>query len=253
VRAPVKLGFDRARARDFQWLFSTHRIEPRHREHVLDSFWGFTDALGIRERRLEWNVPIPPAAAERAARIIPDQVPTLLISPCSSHTMRNWRAERYAQVADHAVRRWNMRVILCGGPSPIERTMGDAILARMAERPIDLIGRDTLPEMLALLAKATVLLTPDSGPAHMATVVGTPVIGLYAPTNPARSGPYLSRRWCVNRFPDAARKLMGREPEQLPWWAKIEKGPEAMNLIEPGEVIERLDELMGERGASAAP
>jgi heptosyltransferase I len=253
VRAPVKLGFDRARARDFQWLFSTHRIEPRQREHVLDSFWGFTDALGIHERRLEWNVPLPPAAVERAARIIPDQVPTLLISPCSSHTMRNWRADRYAQVADHAARRWNMRVVLCGGPSPIERTMGDAILALAAERPIDLIGRDTLPEMLALLSKATVLLTPDSGPAHMATVVGTPVIGLYAPTNPARSGPYLSRRWCVNRFPDAARTLMGREPDQLPWWVKIEKGPEAMNLIEAGEVILRLDEFMRERSGSAPP
>ncbi len=69
------------------------------------------------------------------------------------------------------------------------------------------IGRDTLPQMLALLARATALLTPDSGPAHMATMVGTPVIGLYAATNPARSGPYLSRRWCVNAYPQAARRF----------------------------------------------
>ena len=54
------------------------------------------------------------------------------------------------------------------------------------------IGRDTLPELLALLARARVLLSPDSGPAHMATMVGTPVVGLYAATNPARSGPYRS-------------------------------------------------------------
>jgi ADP-heptose:LPS heptosyltransferase len=50
VHAPVRLGFDRARARDFQWLFTNYRIEARRREHVLDSFWGFTDALGITER-----------------------------------------------------------------------------------------------------------------------------------------------------------------------------------------------------------
>ena len=65
-------------------------------------------------------------------------------------------------------------------------------IAALSCTPIDQIGRDTLPQMLALLSEATVLLTPDSGPAHMATAVATPVIGLYAATNPARSGPYPS-------------------------------------------------------------
>jgi len=243
VPATLKLGFDRARSRDGQWLITNRHIAARRREHVLDSFWGFSEALGIRERRLEWNLPVPADAVAYAKRVIPDAQPTLLISPCSSHTLRNWRPEFYAQVATHAQRRWGMRVVLCGGPTPIERNMGDGILAEMQQAPIDQIGRDTLPQMLALLRAATVLLTPDSGPAHMATAVDTPVIGLYAPTNPARSGPYRSLRWCVNRFPDAARKFMGKEPEQLPWWVKIEK-PGVMDLIQPGEVIARLDEFM---------
>src|SRR5208337_2906997 len=223
VRAPVKVGFDRARARDFQRLFTNRQVAPRRREHVLDSFWGFTEALGILERRLEWNLPLPPDAIEYARRVIPDAQPTLLISPCSSHSLRNWRPEYYAKVADHAARRWNMRVVLCGGSTSIEREMGDRILATAEHAPINQIGRDTLPQMLALLGAATVLLSPDSGPAHMAAVVDTPVISLYAPTNPARSGPYLSQRWCVNRFPEAARVFMRREPEELPWWVKIEK------------------------------
>ena len=210
---------------------------------MLDSFWGFTEALGISERRLEWNLPLPVAAVEYAGRIIPDTRPTLLISPCSSHALRNWRAEFYAQVADHAVGRWGMRVVLCGGPSDIERDMGEAILMRAKHPPVNQIGRDTLPQMLALLAAATVLLTPDSGPAHMAAMVDTPVIGLYAATNPARSGPYLSREWCVDRFAEAARVFMGREPEALPWWTKIEK-PGVMDLIRPEAVIERLDRFM---------
>jgi heptosyltransferase I len=243
VRAPVKVGFDRARAREMQWLFTNRRIAARRREHVLDSFWGFTEALGISERRLEWNLPLPVAAVEYAGRIIPDTRPTLLISPCSSHALRNWRAEFYAQVADHAVGRWGMRVVLCGGPSDIERDMGEAILMRAKHPPVNQIGRDTLPQMLALLAAATVLLTPDSGPAHMAAMVDTPVIGLYAATNPARSGPYLSREWCVDRFAEAARVFMGREPEALPWWTKIEK-PGVMDLIRPEAVIERLDRFM---------
>jgi heptosyltransferase I len=188
-------------------------------------------------------MPLPPEAVAYASRLIPDARPTLLISPCSSHALRNWRPEYYALVADHAARRWGMRVILCGGPSPAERAAADEILARAAHKPLDQVGRDTLPEMLALLARATVLLAPDSGPVHMATTVGTPVIGLYAPTNPARSGPYLSLRWCVNRFPEAALEFMGRPVEELPWWTKIEK-PGVMDLIKPGDAIERLDELM---------
>jgi len=249
VRAPVKLGFDRARARDFQWLFTNRRIAPREREHVLDSFWGFTDALGITERRLEWNLPLSEDARAYARRVIPDERPTLLISACSSHALRNWRPEYYAQVADHAAERWGMRVVLCGGRSTVERETSDRILALMRELPVDLVGRDTLPEMLALLGAATVLLTPDSGPAHMATAVGTPVIGLYAATNPARSGPYLSLRWCVNRFPEAARRYLRRAPEQLPWWIKIEE-PGVMDLIDPADVIERLDALMAEKRES---
>ena len=243
VRAPIKIGFDRARARELQWLFTNRRIAARCREHVLDSFWGFTEALGIADRRLEWNLPLPAAANEYAARIIPDAQPTLLISPCSSHVLRNWRAEYYARVADHATSRWGMRVVLCGGPSDIERDMGEAILARATHAPVNQIGSDTLPQMLALLAAATVLLTPDSGPAHMAAMVDTPVIGLYAPTNPARSGPYLSRQWCVDRFAEAARAFLGREPEALPWWTKIEK-PGVMDLVRPEDVIDRLDRFM---------
>jgi heptosyltransferase I len=243
VHAPIKLGFDRARARDFQWLFTNRRIPARQREHVFDSFWGFAVAIGLTERRLDWTLPLPADALEYAQCVIPDARPTLLISPCSSHLLRNWRAEYYAQVADHAARQWGMRVVLCGGPSAVERQTSDRILALTRESPLDQVGRDTLPQMLALLGKATVLLTPDSGPAHMATLVGTPVIGLYAPTNPVRSGPYRSLQWCVNRFPEAARAFLGREPEQLPWWVKIER-PGVMDLIRPEDVTTRLDEFM---------
>jgi len=249
VRAPIKLGFDRARAGDLQWLFTNRRIAPRRREHVLDSFMGFLDALGITEHPPVWNLPLPPDALAYARAVIPDPRPTLVVSACSSHSLRNWHPRGYAEVCDHAARRWNMRVVLCGGPSTIERRMGDDILAHAVSKPVDQIGRDTLAQMLALLGAATVLVSPDSGPAHMAGMVGTPVIGLYAPTNPARSGPYFSRQRCVDRFPEAAREFMGREPDQLPWNVKIEK-PGVMDLIEPSAVIERLDRLMNEREAA---
>jgi heptosyltransferase I len=77
----------------------------------------------------------------------------------------------------------------------------------------------------------------------MATMVNTPVIGLYAATNPARSGPYLSRRWCVDAYDDAARKFLGKPAAELPWTRKIEV-PGVMELIETPAVCARLDELL---------
>jgi heptosyltransferase I len=243
VPATIKLGFDRARARDLQWMFTNARIAPRAREHVLDSFFGFSAALGIKDRLVRWDIPLPESARAYAEGLIPDARPTLVISPCSSHALRNWRAERYAAIADHASRRHGMRVILCGGPSKLELETGAAIEKAAATPVINQIGRDTLPELLALLARASVLLAPDSGPAHMATMVGTPVLGLYAATNPARSGPYLSRLWCVDAYPEAARRLRRRAPEKLPWTEKIEERG-VMDLISIERVAAKLDELL---------
>jgi heptosyltransferase I len=136
-----------------------------------------------------------------------------------------------------------MRVILCGGPAAIERDMAAEIAKQSSVTLIDQVGKDTLPQLLALLARATVLLTPDSGPAHMATMVRTPVIGLYAATNPERSGPYLSRRWCINAYDAAARKFLDKPAAELPWTRKIEL-PGVMELIEVGAVCNKLDELL---------
>lgn len=244
VAARVKLGFDRARARELQWLFTNARIAARRNEHVLDSFFGFPAALGIGERLLRWDLRLPPEALSYAQRLIPDHQPTLLISPCSSHPLRNWRGVHYAAVAAHAACHHGMRVILVGGPSESERLMGAAIEQACPAPLTNQIGKDTLPELLALLARARVLLSPDSGPVHMATMVGTPVIGLYAATNPARSGPYLSRRWCIDAYTEAARTFRGCEPEQLPWTHKIEE-PGVMDLIQVDQVTGKLDELLG--------
>jgi heptosyltransferase I len=246
IPAPIKLGFDKPRARELQWLFTTHRIAPRTREHVQDSFSGFADKLGLARQPPRWDIPLPPAALDYAAQLIPAHRPTLLISACSSHRARNWLPERYAAVAEYAVRKHGLQVILCGGPAAIERDMAAAIASHVTVPLVDQVGKDTLPQLLALLARATVLLTPDSGPAHMATMVNTPVIGLYAATNPARSGPYLSRRWCVDAYDAAARKYLGKPAAELPWTRKIEE-PGVMELIEVPTVCARLDELLALR------
>jgi heptosyltransferase I len=243
VRATVRLGFDRARARELQWMFTNARITARRHQHVMDSFFGFTEALGVSDRVVSWDVPLPPDAQAYARTLIPDSQPTLVISPCSSHALRNWLPDRYAAVADYAAQKHGMRVILCGGPTALERATGAAIEAVVQTPVVNQIGKDTLPQLLALLDRATLLVAPDSGPAHMATMVRTPVVGLYAATNPARSGPYLSRPWCVNAYAEAARRFRGRPPERLPWTEKIEE-PGVMALITVEQVAAKLDQAL---------
>ncbi|MFO1406325.1 MAG: glycosyltransferase family 9 protein [Steroidobacteraceae bacterium] len=251
VPAPVKVGFDRARAREGQWLFTNRRIAARGREHVLDGLFGFAEAIGLGRRSMRWNIPLPEAARAEGRRAVPDDAPTLVLSPCSSHALRNWGPDRYAALADHAVARHRLRVIVCGGPTDLERETGARIAAAMHHPCDNLVGQDTLPGLLATLARATVLVSPDSGPAHMATAVGTPVVGLYAATNPARSGPYYSRAWCVDRYPEAARHFLGREPGEIPWTTKIER-PGVMDLVTLDDAVERLDALMA-AGAPRTP
>ena len=251
VPTGVRIGFDRARARELQWLFTTHRIEAHQREHVLDSFFGFAARLGIRRRSMRWDIPLPSAALEHAQRVVPDGQPTLVVSPCSSHALRNWSAEGYAAVADHAAARHRMRVLVCGGRSDLEREYGSRIEGLMRHPCVNLVGQDTLLELLATLERATVLVSPDSGPAHMATTVGTPVVGLYAATNPARSGPYYSRPWCVDRYESAALRFLGRPSAELAWTTKIER-PGVMDLVSVDDAIERLDALMA-AGAPRTP
>ncbi len=238
VKADIRIGYDRARSKEGHGLFIDTRI-PAGGHHVLDAFGKFCEPLGLVQDRVEWNLPVPGSAREWAAEQLPGEQPTLLVSPCSSHALRNWRPERYAAVADHAVSK-GWRVVLCGGRSQLERDTGNAILTAMQTHAIDLIGKDTLKQLLALLERATLVLTPDSGPEHMANAMGTKVIGLHACTDGERSGPYSDRRWSVNHYDAAARRFLGKPASALPWGKRVEF-PGVMEMVTVTEVIERFD------------
>ena len=224
IPAKRRIGYDRSRSKDGHGLFINERIADRPGIHVLDAIGSFAEALGLQRDAVVWNLPVPDEAHAWARAQWPDDGRrVLMISPCSSHALRNWRAERYAALADHATSR-GWRIVLCGGRSALERTTGDAIVGAMAQRDgvLDLIGKDTLKQLPALLARADLLATPDSGPMHIANAMGTRVLGLHAATNPHRSGPYSDRRFCVDRYDDAARRYRGRPAAELKWGTRIE-------------------------------
>ena len=242
VKAPVRLGYDRERARDAQRFFTTHRVEAVERQHVLDSFFEFTRALGLEERELEWNLPIPSAAREFAASRFDRGREVLAINASASKAIRNWSVEGYAAVADHAVAKLGLDVVLTGGPLTAEAELAEAIEKAADSRLLNLVGKTSLKELLAVIERASVLVAPDTGPAHMGTTVGTPVIGLYAASNPLRSGPYLSLEHTVNNYAEALQAECGARVDDVRWGTRV-RSSAAMETITVEQVIEKLDPI----------
>ena len=243
--ATIKLGFYKVGAIDFQWLFTTHRINGNPRVHVLHSFFQFLETLWIKEGVLRWDIPLSDADRGFAARNVESGRSILVISACSSRrwrNYRNWSAENYAAVADYAAERYGMQVILTGGETPLEVDYGQRICQLTRCKPHNLVGQTTLKQLLAVLERSTVLVCPDSGPAHMATTVNKPVIGLYATANPARTGPYLSQKWVVNKYPQAVLSEFGRSVNEIRWGRRV-RDPEAVNLPKVSDVTAKLDQI----------
>ena len=239
VRAPVRIGWDKARSRDMHQRFVRERVQEVPFQHQVQGFLEFARALGLPTEDPAWDLPISEEAHAWVREQLPTDAPVLLVSPCSSHPLRNWRAEYYAEVADFAARDAGMRVVLSGGPSDLEREVAAEIENRMNQPCINLVGKDTLEQSKAMLKRADLVISPDSGPAHVASALRTPVIGLYAATWSRRSGPYNSLNLCVDRFEEAAQKYRGKQAENLRWGTRIEEEG-VMDLVRPQDVIERI-------------
>jgi len=250
VRADRRLGFDRARARDYQWLFTNEKIDPAPGEHAMDALFGFPRHLGIRKRVMKWDFAISAADRRLADDLAGGARPLCVISPCSSQRFRNyrnWSVANYAAVTRHLIDRRGARVVLTGGTSALERQYGEQLQRELDGQAnasvINLIGHTRLKELFAILEIADLVICPDSGPAHMATAAGVPVVGLYATSNRHRTGPYFCQHLVVDRYPEAVRREFGKPVTALRWGERV-RDPGAMDLIQVDDVLARVDAVL---------
>lgn len=188
--ARVKLGFDRRRARDAQWLFTTHRIPPHPPQHVQDQYFEFVRCLGIDPEPVRWGLDLTEAEIEAQAAFFRRlDGPALAVVVGTSKAAKNWSPEGYARVLEEARRAHGLHPVLVGGPSESERRMAAAIMARTSVPVVDALA-DDVRRVVWLIEGSAVTLSPDTGPLHVSRAVDTPVVGLYGYTNPRRSGPY---------------------------------------------------------------
>lgn len=242
IPAKVKVGFDWARSKELHSLFINKRIAPQSEAHVLEGFKGFAQAIDTPDYKPQWQMSVTEQHQQAADALLGEERLAgriFVISPAASKKERNWLPERYAALADYAHNQ-GFSVVITGGPTPLEETLAEQIISHSKMPILNLVGKTQLKELLCVLKRASLVLAPDTGPAHMAVTVGTPVIGLYAHSNPKRTGPYLYQDYVVEVYHQNLVKQTGKTAEQLPWGTRV-KGADLMTQISVEDVTLMFD------------
>ena len=190
--ARVRIGFDWTRARDLNWFLNDLHLPSRPDAHVQDQYLEFVEFLGVEAEPLDWGLHLTATVTAARDRFFGGlDGPAIGFVLGATDARRDWTPEGYAQVIDSVAERFGTPCLLLGGPSKKDSAMAEGILrsCRGGTRPIDLTG-DGLRRMLWLLDGCALVVSPDTGPLHMARAMGTPVVGLDGRTNPRRAGPY---------------------------------------------------------------
>jgi heptosyltransferase I len=234
AQAPVKLGFDRARARDANWLFTTHRIPAGPRRHVQDQYFEFLAHLGVPHAPVTWG--LGPWEHERAAQrefFARFDRPVAAIVCGTSDPDRDWLPERWAAVCDALHADYGLQPVLVGGPSAREQATAAAIIAATrVSAPVNALGHGGLRGLVGILEGSALVLSLDTAPLHISVAVGTPVIALMSQADPKRTGPYgRGMELVVNAFAEP-----GDPPDQVLWMRRRGR----MGRISVNDVLTRV-------------
>jgi heptosyltransferase I len=232
TRAPVKLGFDRTRARDLNWLFTTDRIPPREGQHVQDQYVEFLEALGVPHEPVTWD--LGPWENERAWQrefFTRFDRPIAPIVVATSKAEKDWMPERWAEVSDALYGDFGLQPVLVGGTSSRELAAERVILDRARVPVVSALGSG-LRNLVGILDGSALVLSPDTGPLHMTVALDRPVVSLMGYTNPKRVGPY-------RRFHDLLIDAYGEPGEDYP--ISMENRPGRMARISVRDVVDRVE------------
>lgn len=191
--APVRIGF--AAGREMSWLFYSHKIPsgPTRDEHAAVKNYRIAPLLGFGDGPMDFSIAMKPedraiARGLLAEASIGDSDPYAVLVPATRWETKCWPPDRYGQVAAALREHSGLRSILVGGSADI--TFGTIAATASHNAAHSLCGRTTLRELAALIERSAVVVTADSTPMHMAAAMDRPLVALFGPTNPIRTGPY---------------------------------------------------------------
>ena len=230
--APRKIGTDRTRARDLTWLATPERLPTKPLGHMQDQFLEFLAPLGVQAEPLEWNLgPWPDERAQQRDFFATIRKPVAAIVVGTSKAEKDWLPERWAEVIDILTEDFGLQPVLVGGTSERELAAQRTIAERGVHRPMSALGSGIRP-LVSILDGAALVLSPDTGPLHMAVALGTPVISLIGYADPRRTGPY-------RRFHDLMIDAFHAPGESIP--VTNERRVDRMSRIRVRDVIEKVE------------
>ena len=247
VKARLKYGFARLHSRDGQRLF-VHRTVPSVAEHLTPSFLRFAEVLNVHDKILHTPLPISEddiAWAKQQLQKLPGRY--LAVCPSASKQERNWPSDRYIAALNQLAKNYHFNVIFIGGPAPLEQEIATNICRHLNMPWLNLVGKTSLKQLAAILQNVDLLLSPDTGPLHVADCLGTAIVGLYAVAPPEKTGPYRTPSWVVNQYPEAVRRLLHKDPATVSWRQRVHH-PEAMILISVEQVVASLNQALASLG-----
>jgi heptosyltransferase I len=234
TKSPVKLGFDRARARDANWLFTTHRIPPHAMQHVQDQYFEFVEWLGVPHTPVVWDLG-PWNETERAWQrefMTRFDRPIAPIVVATSKPQKDWLPERWAEVSDALYHDFGLQPVLVGARSPREVHAERVILEQTKTKPYSALGQGGLRGLVGIIDASALVLSPDTGPLHMTVALDRPVVSLIGYSNPKRVGPY-------KKFGDLMIDAYGEPGEDYP--ISMENRMDRLPRITVQQVLDKVE------------
>ena len=168
--------------REFSGLFATRRVPvDRRTQQATDRYLAVAESLGLGRSPVEYVFPTDDADRAHVAALLPDARPYAVLVPTTNWPTKQWPLERYAGLVRPLRDRFGLSAVVAGGPEAAELDVPGAT---------NLAGRTTLRQLVALLERASLVIAPDTGPMHIAAALGRPLVTVYGPTDPARTGPH---------------------------------------------------------------
>ncbi len=230
--ADVKLGFDRARARDLNWLFTNRRIEPHAMQHVQDQYLEFLQPLGVPAGPVQWRLgPWPEERPWQRDFFGAIERPAASIVVATSKADKDWMPDRWAAVCDALWYDFGLQPVLVGGRSARELAAERAIMDNTRCTPLSTLGSG-LRRLVSIIDGSALVLSPDTGPLHVTVALDRPVVSLIAYSNPKRVGPY-------RKFHDLMIDAYGNPGEDYP--VSMENRPGRMPRITVRAVLDRVE------------
>lgn len=253
IKAKLKIGFSGRYARDAHRFFVDYGV-PYEKEHLLDRFMRFAAALGVPKKPPTWQIPIDDAVSLNIVPMLEGDRqqksfsgPWIALALSASKTERNWSISKYLELMQQLRQNFAAKLIIVGGPSDDEVVAANILLQQFNRPCLNLTGKTNFKQLAVVLQQVDLLISPDTGALHIATAVGTPVVGLHAVIAASQTGSYLFQDLAVDCYAAAVKLCLNSSLENIPWGTRVHD-KRAMSCIAVSMVMQKVTQALSANG-----